>query len=60
MLDTIAAIVAAEFVLAGALHAAVVACAYDVPFAYYDSGDIDLPFKCRKAMCRDAAKLNPL
>jgi hypothetical protein len=31
--------------LAGALHGAIIACAYRVPFAYYDSGKIDLPFK---------------
>lgn len=35
----------AQFVLAGALHAAIVACAYDIPFAYFDSGYIDVPFK---------------
>jgi len=45
LLETIDAIAAAEFVLAGALHAAIVACAYQRRFAYYDSGNIDLPFK---------------
>lgn len=35
----------AEFVLCGALHAAIAACAYAVPFAYYDSGFVDIPFK---------------
>ncbi len=45
LLDTIDAIAAADFVLAGALHAAIVACAYQRPFAYYDSQCIDLPFK---------------
>lgn len=38
-------IVSADFVLTGALHAAVVAYAYDVPFAYLDTGFIDNPFK---------------
>ncbi len=44
MIDTIAH---ADFVMAGALHAAIVAAAYGVPFAYYDSGYIDVPFKWR-------------
>lgn len=35
----------ADFVLSGALHGAIVACAYGVPFAFYDSGYIDVPFK---------------
>jgi hypothetical protein len=35
----------ADFVLCGALHAAITACAYGVPFAYYDSGYINVPFK---------------
>ena len=35
----------ARFVLAGSLHAAVIACAYDRPFAFWDGGWIDLPFK---------------
>ena len=35
----------ASFVLSGALHGAIVACAYSVPFAYYDSGYVDVPFK---------------
>jgi hypothetical protein len=43
--DTIDAIASAEFVLAGALHAAICACAYGVPFAFLDSGHLDLPFK---------------
>ncbi len=37
----------ATFVLSGALHGAIIAAAYGVPFAYWDSGDIDLPFKWR-------------
>jgi Polysaccharide pyruvyl transferase len=39
------ALISARFILAGALHAAIVACAYRRPFAYFDSGYIDVPFK---------------
>src|ERR1700722_9376909 len=39
------ALAGAQFVLAGALHAAIVAHAYGRPFAYFDSGYIDVPFK---------------
>jgi len=45
LLETIDAIASARFVLAGALHAAIIAAAYGRPFAFYDSGTIDLPFK---------------
>ena len=45
LLEMIDAIASAEFVLAGALHAAIVACAYGRPFAYYIENYIDLPFK---------------
>ncbi|WP_428487097.1 glycosyltransferase [Rhodopila sp.] len=38
-------VAAADFVLCGAMHAAIVAAAYDRPFAFWDSGDVDLPFK---------------
>jgi GT2 family glycosyltransferase len=38
-------IIAAKFVLCGSLHAAIVAAAYGKPFAFWDSGSIDLPFK---------------
>lgn len=38
-------LVSAKFVLAGALHAAIVAHAYGRPFAYFDSGYVDVPFK---------------
>jgi hypothetical protein len=38
-------IAAADFVLCGALHAAITAAAYRRPFAFWDSGQIDLPFK---------------
>lgn len=44
MLDAIAG---ADFVLCGALHAAIVAAAYGVPFAFFDSGYVDVPFKWR-------------
>lgn len=37
----------ADFVLAGALHAAIVRVAYGRSFAFWDSGRIDLPFKWR-------------
>ena len=37
----------ASFVLAGSLHAAIVACAYGVPFGFWDSGFVDVPFKWR-------------
>lgn len=35
----------AEFVLAGALHGAITAVTYGTPFGYWDSGQIDIPFK---------------
>jgi tetratricopeptide (TPR) repeat protein len=40
-------IIGADFVLAGAMHAAIVAHAYGVPFAFYDGGHLDIPFKWR-------------
>jgi len=40
-------IASADFVLAGSLHAAIVACAYGVPFGYFDNGYLDIPFKWR-------------
>ncbi len=45
LLHFIDAIVASEFVLASSLHGAIVAAAYDRPFAFWDSGSTDLPFK---------------
>ena len=42
ILDEIAA---ADFVLTGSLHGAIVACAYGRPFAFWNSGHIDVPFK---------------
>jgi hypothetical protein len=44
LLDQIAS---ARFVLAGSLHAAILAFAYGVPFAYFDSGFVSMPFKWR-------------
>lgn len=44
-LDMIDAIAGAGFVLAGALHAAITAAAYGVPFAYLQTGFLDVPFK---------------
>ncbi len=38
-------IASSSLVLAGSLHAAIIACAYRVPFAFYNSGHIDCPFK---------------
>ncbi len=35
----------AEFVLGGSMHAVIAAAAYGVPFGFWDSGEIDLPFK---------------
>jgi glycosyltransferase involved in cell wall biosynthesis len=39
------ALVSARFVLAGAMHGAIVAAAYGVPFGYLDAEKIDCPFK---------------
>lgn len=35
----------ASFVLTGALHGAIIACAYGRPFAFWDNGHVDIPFK---------------
>jgi Polysaccharide pyruvyl transferase len=45
ILQFIDEILAADFVLSAALHAAVVAAAYGRPFAFWDSGNINVPFK---------------
>lgn len=45
--ELIDAIASADFVIAGAMHAAIVACAYRRPFAFLDSGFIDTEFKWR-------------
>lgn len=36
-----------RFVLTGSLHAAIIAAAYRIPFAFWDSGNINIPFKWR-------------
>jgi hypothetical protein len=41
----IAVISSSDFVLAGAMHAAIVAHAYDVPFAFFQDGFVDCPAK---------------
>ena len=41
------AIASAGFVLTASLHGAVVAAAYGRPFAFWDTGRIDIPFKWR-------------
>ncbi|GAB4071396.1 hypothetical protein GCM10028812_44590 [Ancylobacter sonchi] len=41
------AIVSARFVMANAMHAAVIALAYGVPFCFWGGYQIDLPFKWR-------------
>lgn len=45
LLQMIDVICSADFVLAGALHAAIIACAYRRPFAFYIEDYVDLPFK---------------
>lgn len=45
LLATIEDIASADLVLSGSLHAAIVAMAFDVPFAFWESGSTDLPFK---------------
>ncbi|WP_312124350.1 polysaccharide pyruvyl transferase family protein, partial [Brevundimonas sp.] len=42
VIDSIAS---ADFVLTASLHGAVVAAAYGIPFAFWDNGHVDLPFK---------------
>lgn len=44
MLDRIAA---AQFVLSASLHGAIVACAYERRFAFWDNGHVDVEFKWR-------------
>lgn len=39
------ALCSADFVLCGALHGAITAAGYSVPFAFWDNGNIDAPFK---------------
>jgi glycosyltransferase involved in cell wall biosynthesis len=45
LLRFIDGIVASDFVLASSFHGALVAAAYGRPFAFWDNGVIDLPFK---------------
>ena len=47
LVELIDKIASASFVLTGSLHGAVVAAAYGVPFAFLDTGHLDLPFKWR-------------
>lgn len=47
--DVIDAIFSADFVLASAMHACLVAAAYRRPFAFWSGKSIDLPFKWRDA-----------
>jgi hypothetical protein len=43
--DILDQIASADFVLTASLHAAIIACAYGRPFAFWDNGHIDIPFK---------------
>lgn len=45
VIEMIRRIAGARFVLSGAMHAGIVACAYDVPFAFYGSSRRDSPVK---------------
>ena len=45
IIDFLNRLIAADFVLTGSLHAAIAAAAYGRPFAFWDSGSVDLPFK---------------
>jgi hypothetical protein len=47
LVEVIDEIAHASFVLAGSLHAAILAAAYGVPFAFLDTGHVDVPFKWR-------------
>jgi hypothetical protein len=47
LLRMIDIICSAKFVLAGAMHAAIVAAAYGREFAFLDAGHLDIPFKWR-------------
>lgn len=44
LLDKIAS---AGFLLTGSLHGAILACAFKRPFAFWDNGHVDIPFKWR-------------
>ncbi len=43
--DLLDQIASADFVLTSSLHGAVIACAYGRPFAFWNNGHIDAPFK---------------
>lgn len=45
--DLLDQIIAADFVLTASLHGAIVAFAFDRPFALWDNGHLDLPLKWR-------------
>ena len=44
-LDMIDAICSSSFVMANAMHAAIIACAYGIPFAFWGGTEINYPFK---------------
>jgi hypothetical protein len=43
--DILDRIASADFVLSASLHGAIIACAYGRPFAFWDNGHLDIPFK---------------
>jgi hypothetical protein len=45
LLNLIDIINSAAFILSGALHFCITACAYGRPFCYWDAGHLDVPFK---------------
>lgn len=47
LLHLIQAIASADFVLTGSLHGAILACAFGRPFAYWNTGFVDIEFKWR-------------
>ena len=47
LVGMIDAIANADFVLTGALHGAIIACAYGALFAFFEDGFVDTPFKWR-------------
>ena len=47
LLEMVDAIAASDFVLSASLHGAIVAAAYGRPFAFWDNGRLDVPFKWR-------------
>ena len=59
VLSLIMKIAGARFVLSGAMHAGIVACAYDVPFAFYKSDKRDSPVKYVDFLSVFSRKLYP-